>query len=104
MTTRKLDDILQSGSDLAALATRARQMQSLCDAVRGALPAPLAAAIIATSCHEEDRTLVVIAASPAFAARLRFHSDDLLSAARAHGVHAARCRVRVSPQANTGDG
>ena len=44
----------------------------------------------------EDGTLVVLASSPAWAARLRFESDKLLAAARDGGASVTDCKVRVS--------
>lgn len=104
MTTRRLDDLLTHGSDgLADLASKARKMVDLGDAVRATLPESLQAHMHAATCAD-GQTLVVVTDSSAIGARLRFHTDDLLSAARRHGVPAARCRIRVTPQAKAGDG
>ena len=44
----------------------------------------------------ESGELVVIAATSAWASRLRYESDALLEAARSTGVEAHSCRIRVS--------
>jgi hypothetical protein len=44
----------------------------------------------------EDGELVVIAASSAWASRLRYESDTLLQVAREAGLEPTACRVRVS--------
>ncbi|MEL7024333.1 MAG: DciA family protein [Pseudomonadota bacterium] len=104
MTTRHLKDLLnKDAGDLAKLTRRARQMADLSDAVRRALPESLQPAMHSASCTD-DQTLIILTDSSAIGARFRYHTDDMLSAARRHGVRAARCKVRVRPQANAGDG
>jgi hypothetical protein len=44
----------------------------------------------------ENGDLVVIAASSAWASRLRYETETLLKAAQTAGIDAATCRVRVS--------
>jgi predicted nucleic acid-binding Zn ribbon protein len=44
----------------------------------------------------DDGELVVLCRSSAWASRLRFAADDLLSAARATGAEVTRCSVRVA--------
>lgn len=104
MPTRKLNDVLTHGkSGLAELSRTAQQMVELIDILRSALPEELRGALLGASLND-DQTLAVTASSSALGARLRYHTDALLSAARTNGVMATRCRIRVSPQANTGDG
>ncbi len=52
-------------------------------------------AIVAANLRE-DGMLVVLASSPAWAARLRFDSDAILDAAHAAGIDARDCTVRVA--------
>ncbi|MEL7187609.1 MAG: DciA family protein [Pseudomonadota bacterium] len=52
-------------------------------------------AIVAANLRD-DGELVVICASSAWAARLRYQTDILLKAARDAGVKASACRVRVA--------
>ena len=54
-----------------------------------------AAAIVAANVRD-DGALIVIAASSAWANRLRFETEALLEAARSVGVNAHTCRIRVS--------
>ena len=60
-----------------------------------ALPEEYAGAIVAANMRE-DGDLVVIAASSAWASRLRYETDTLLAAAREAGLKVTACRVRVS--------
>ncbi|MEM7611901.1 MAG: DciA family protein [Pseudomonadota bacterium] len=71
-------------------------MLSLTDAVLACLEGPERQHISSVSVSE-DNILCIIADSPAWASRLRFHNDRMLEAARQHGIHAARCRVKVNP-------
>lgn len=104
MPTRKLNDVLTDDkSGLAKLTQTAQQMVELVDILRLALPEDLRSALLGAS-FNSDQSLTVTASSSAMGARLRYHTDTLLSAARTNGILAARCRIRVSPQANTGDG
>ncbi len=81
--------------DLARIVRRARQMDELSDALARALPAGQAPGVVAANLRD-DGELVVIAASPAWASRLRYEADTLLAAARALGLEAHTCRIRVS--------
>lgn len=91
---RGLGELLASDSALGALAKAASRRLDLADAVRDQLPADLASAV--TSCNlRPEGTLVVTAASPEWAARLRFEGDRILSGCRARWPDAARVRVRV---------
>ena len=62
-----------------------------------ALPGDCAGAIVAANVRD-DKSLVVIAASSAWASRLRYETDALLAAARGAGIAASSCRVRVTQQ------
>ena len=70
-------------------------MGELTQVVADALPGDQAAAVVAANVRD-DGSLVVIAASPAWANRLRYETDKMLAAARSVGVKAHNCRVRVS--------
>lgn len=97
MSSRQLKKLLnpRENGELADIVRRAEAMGALTGALAGALPAEFAGSIVAAN-SREDGELVVIARSPAWAARLRFESEKLLAAARAHGEAATRCTVRVS--------
>ncbi|MBT8099449.1 MAG: DUF721 domain-containing protein [Gammaproteobacteria bacterium] len=79
---------------------RARAMASLTETLTLALPAELAGALIAANVRENEE-LVVIAASPAWAARLRFESDSLITAANKAGEQVKTCTVKVTHDAGT---
>lgn len=79
---------------LDALAKAASSRLDLADGVRKRLPAELATAVAACNLRP-DGTLVVTAASPEWAARLRFEAEGILAGCRPEWPAAARVRVRV---------
>ena len=74
---------------------RARELGELTNLLSRSLPDELSGAIVAANIRENG-DLVVIAASSAWASRLRYETDALLAAARSAGIEAVTCRVRVS--------
>ncbi len=96
--------IFRAGSAVNDLARRAESAIELAAALRGALPDELAGALQAATLRE-DGTVVVMAVSPAWAARLRFEADTLLARCRERHPGATRLRVRVSgaPAPDHGD-
>lgn len=74
---------------------RAQAMARLADRLAAALPEDLAAGIRAANIRD-DGELVVIADSPAWAARLRFEGEKLLAAARDANEQVTTISVRVS--------
>ncbi len=97
MAKNELKDLLShcSKGDLASVVRRARELGELTSALSKALPADCAGAIVAANLRP-DGHLVVIAASSAWASRLRYETDTLLAAARDAGLEPVGCRVRVS--------
>jgi hypothetical protein len=97
MAENELKNLLSSCSDgdLASVIRRARELGELTDALSRALPEDCAGAVVAANLRE-DGNLVVIAASSAWASRLRYEADTLLEAARDAGLNPVACRVRVS--------
>ena len=87
--------MFRSGSAVNDLARRAEASMDLAATLRAGLSPDLADALHGASLHE-DGTVVVMAASPAWAARLRFEADTLLARCRERHPRAARLRVRVS--------
>lgn len=81
-------------SPLGALARAASSRLDLADCVRKQLPGELAAAVSACNLRP-DGTLVVTAASPEWAARLRFEADGILAGCRPQWPGAARVQFRV---------
>jgi hypothetical protein len=89
-----LGELLAGNSALGALAKAASSRLDLADTVRQQLPADLAAAI--TACNlRPDGTLMVTAASPEWASRLRFEADGILAGCRPLWPAAARVKFRV---------
>ena len=97
MTTKQLGNLLNpcNDGDLGNIVRRAREMGELTDVLARALPAEEAQGIVAANVRESGE-LVVIAATSAWASRLRYEADTLLKAAQASGAKAHTCRVRVS--------
>ena len=97
MAGKELKNLLNpsTGGDLAAVVRRARSMGELTHTLCKGLPDEYAGAIVAANLRE-DGDLVVIAASSAWASRLRYETEALLAAARDAGLEPTACRVRVS--------
>ena len=97
MAKNELKNLLNpsDSGDLGQIVRRAREMGELTHALSTALPDEFAGAIVAANVRE-DGDLVVIAASSAWASRLRYESDVLLAAARNTGVDPTGYRVRVT--------
>ena len=97
MAQNELKNLLSpcSDGDLASIVRRARELGELTQLLGKALPEDCGGAIVAANLRE-DGDLVVIAASSAWASRLRYESDTLLAAARDAGLNPVTCRVRVS--------
>jgi hypothetical protein len=96
-----LADILaRPDSAVARLARAAAATEDLAATLRAALPADLASALSAATLRE-DGTLVILAASPAWATRLRFEGEALLARCRERHPGAERIRVRVAGAAGS---
>ena len=97
MSSKELKNLLKPSNDgdLGQIIRRAREMGELTDVLARAVPAEQAQGIVAANLRESGE-LVVIAASSAWASRLRYETDSLLEAARSMGVNAHTCRIRVS--------
>ncbi len=97
MATKQLGNLLNpsNNGELGDIVRRAREMGELTDLLARALPDGQAQGIVAANVREGGE-LVIIAATSAWANRLRFEADLLLKAAQASGVKAHSCRVRVS--------
>ena len=97
MANNELKNLLNPSNDgdLGQIIRRAREMGELTHVLCKALPDEYAGAIVAANLRE-DGDLVVIAASSAWASRLRYESDALLAAARDAGLSPTSCRVRVT--------
>ncbi|MCO4812756.1 MAG: DUF721 domain-containing protein [Gammaproteobacteria bacterium] len=97
MASDELKNILKSSKsrELGDIIRRAREMGELTHVLSKGLPGEYAGAIVAANLRE-DGDLIVIAASPAWASRLRYETDALLATAREAGLSPTACRVRVT--------
>lgn len=97
MVSKQLGNLLNPSNDgdLGDIVRRARDMGELTGVLTRALPGEGAQAIVAANVREGGE-LVIIAATSAWASRLRYETDILLAAARESGFEAHSCRVRVS--------
>ena len=97
MPAKSLENLLNPNEDggLGDVVRRAKAMGELTCALTRALPADSAGSIVSANVREGGE-LVVLAASPAWAAKLRFEADALLQIARKAGADVQSCTVRVS--------
>jgi len=97
MASDELKNLLNpcSGGELGDIVRRAREMGELTHVLSKGLPDDFAGAIVAANLRE-DGDLIVIAASSAWASRLRYEADTMLAAARDSGLDPTVCRVRVA--------
>lgn len=99
MSITRLKNLLKTGAGgtLDEIIQRAQNMDELTTALRSELPADTAPNLLAANLRE-DGELVLICASSAWASRLRFESDNLMTVARKAGLDVQTCRVSVSQQ------
>ena len=97
MAAKRLEDLLNpnDGGNLGEIIRRARDLDRLTGALIEALPEDFAGSVLAANVRE-NAELVVLAASPAWAARLRFEEEALIAAAKSAGAEVASFKVRVS--------
>ena len=97
MPSDELKNLLNpfANGELGDIVRRARKMGELTDVLCKGLPDEYAGAIVAANLRE-DGDLVIIAASSAWASRLRYETDALLAAARESGLQPTSVRVRVT--------
>lgn len=95
---RALADLLAPGTALGRLAAEAGSRTDLAVQVRALLPEALRAGMAGCNLRP-DGTLVVLATSPDWAARLRFEGDRILAACRSirPGVLGIKMRVGMEP-------
>ena len=97
MSIKSLEKLLNPNDDggLGDIIRHARDMGELVGLLQAALPDDMSGCIRAANIRDNGE-LVVLAASPAWAAKLRFEADVLLTAANAAGAAATSCSVKVS--------
>lgn len=82
-------------TQLGKLAEAARQRVDLSDYLRNRLDDSMAAGFVHCNIRD-DATLVVIAANPEWAARLRFEAQSFIELCRERDINIETVRVRVS--------
>jgi hypothetical protein len=85
MPIKRLENLLNPAQDMGALLQCLQQQ----------LPEESAANILSANVRDNGE-LVILASSPAWAAKLRFEADTLIAAARQSGSDVSSCKVRVS--------
>jgi len=96
MSLKKLESLLKSGTSgsLDQIIQTANDMDSLTGALRNALDPEIADQLVAANARD-DGILMIICSSSAWASRIRFESESLLSAAKRAGFSADSVRVSV---------
>jgi hypothetical protein len=97
MPIKSLKNLLNANDDgdLGDIVKHARDMGALVQTLLRALPSDHVASIAAANIRRDGK-LVILAASSAWASRLRFETDALIDAARKTGADVTSCSVRVA--------
>ena len=97
MSIKSLENLLNPNDNggLGDIVRHARDMGELVGRLQQALPDEIGQQVLAANIRDNGE-LVVLARSPAWAAKLRFEADALLAAARESGAKVETCTVRVS--------
>lgn len=97
MPIKRLQNLLNPNDDggLGDIIRHARDMGEIVQILQKSLPGDTAGSIRAANIRDNGE-LVVLASSPAWAAKLRFEADSLMAAARESGADVKCCSVRVS--------
>ena len=105
MSIIQLEKLLKSttGGALEELVQRAEGMDRLKSGLKKALDPGLASHLTGVNLRP-DGQLVVIAETPAWAARLRFEAETLMEAARIGGANVNSCKVIVARERAQGSG
>ena len=97
MSFKRLENLLKPNNDgdLGEIIGHAKHMGELVHSLQQSLPSDMADSILAANIRDTGE-LVILASSPAWAAKLRFEADTLIAAARESGAEVTSCKVRVS--------
>jgi len=97
MPFKSLENLLKPNEDggLGEIISHAQQMGELVQRLQLSLPSDMAGSIRAANIRD-DGELVILASSPAWAAKLRFEKELLIAGARGSGTNVTSCSVRVS--------
>ena len=96
MPVKSLEELLKSSANrgLGDIVQHARDMGDLVQILQNSLPAEQQSAISAANIRD-DGELVILANSSAWASRLRYETEVLMTAARTTGKEVNRVSVRV---------
>ena len=105
MQPSKVGRVLASDAGLQPVVEKARQINALSKLCFDFLPPGLARLVRAINFNDrpQDRQLVLLAASPAAAAKLKLLSEALLTFVLQHGAQVNSVSVRVQPGAGPED-
>jgi hypothetical protein len=94
---KRLENLLNPNGDgeLGDIIRHARGMGELLQVLQQSIPAIAPGSIRATNIRDNGE-LVILASSPAWAAKLRFEIEAIMAATRKSGVEVNSCTVRVS--------
>ena len=97
MSVKSLENLLNLNGDggLGGIIRHARDMGELVTLLQSCLSEDEARSVVAANIRG-DGELVVLASSPAWAAKLRFEAESLMTAARQTGTEVTSCTERVS--------
>jgi hypothetical protein len=97
MSFKRLENLLKPNDDgdLGEIIGHARHMGELVHSLQQSLPSDMADSVRAANIRDTGE-LVILASSPAWAAKLRFEVDRLMAAARTSGAEITSCKIRVS--------
>jgi hypothetical protein len=97
MPIKRLENLLKPSDDggLGDIIRHARDMGELAQILQKSLPGDCSTSISAANIRDNGE-LIVLASTPAWAAKLRFEANNLIKAARASGAEVTSCRVRVN--------
>jgi len=97
MSIKRLENLLNPNNDggLGDIIRHAKDMGELVHELQQALPDDISASIRSANIRD-DGELVVLASSPAWAAKLRFEADRLMAIARQTGANVTSCTIRVN--------
>ena len=94
-TSKSLADLIASkDGSLSGLAREARLREDLSTYLRTHLPEQLAGGFLHCNLRDEG-LLIVLAANPEWASRLRFEADRIKQICADHGTQVSSIRVRV---------
>jgi len=97
MPFKSLQNLLNPNDDgeLGNIIRHAQDMGELIQILQEALPGESQGSICAANIRDNGE-LVILASSPAWAAKLRFDAECLMQAARNSGAAVSICKVRVN--------